>query len=66
MLTVLVQLIVALMVMGLLYYVITMLPLPAPFPVVLRVVFMVFCILVVLWIFLPGLEGSWGGRPALR
>ena len=53
MLPVLLQLLVAVLVLGLLYFLITLLPLPAPFGLITRVLFIVICIVVILWYFVP-------------
>ncbi|MGF6641818.1 hypothetical protein [Paraburkholderia sp. MM6662-R1] len=55
---ILISLLVAVLILGLLYYLITMLPLPAPFALVARVIFIVICILVLLWYFAPFWHGS--------
>lgn len=53
----LIAVLVLLVVLGLVYYLITMIPLPPPFQVIARVVFILICILVVLWLFAPTLAG---------
>lgn len=53
-----ITLIVTLVVLGLLFWLITLLPLPAPFPIILKVVF----ILIAIWIIL----GAFGILPALN
>lgn len=53
MLAILIQLLVAVLILGLLFYLITMLPLPAPFGLIVRVIFTVICILVLAWFFTP-------------
>jgi len=52
----LVNIIILLIVCGLLYYLVTLLPLPAPFPMIIQVVVIIICILLVVS-FLP-----WGGE----
>lgn len=49
----LISLLVAVLILGLLYYLVSMLPLPAPFALLVRVLFIVICILVVAWYFTP-------------
>lgn len=49
----LLYILIAVLVMGLIYYVLTMLPLPAPFAMILRVVFLIICILVIVNAFMP-------------
>lgn len=55
---ILISLLVAVLILGLLYYLITMLPLPAPFALAARVIFIVICILVLLWYFAPWPHGT--------
>ena len=49
----LISLLVAVLILGLLYYLVSMLPLPAPFALLVRVLFIVICILVVAWYVTP-------------
>jgi hypothetical protein len=59
----LVYILIAALVMGLIYYVITLIPLPAPFATIVRVVFLIICILVIVNAFLPFLgTGTQGMR----
>lgn len=46
-----ITLVVSLVVIGLLYYLVTLLPLPSPFPAVIRVIFILILIYVVLQAF---------------
>lgn len=51
MIAVLVNIIILLIVMGLLYWLVTLLPLPAPFPTIIQVAFVIIAILIVLSMF---------------
>jgi hypothetical protein len=53
----LLQLLVAVVVLGLLYYLITALPIPAPFALAVRVLFIVVCIVALFWFVAPLLHG---------
>jgi hypothetical protein len=57
----LIGLLVAVIVGGLIYYLITMLPLPAPFKTIAIVVFILICIL---WLF--GYSGAFHSGPIFR
>ncbi|KAA1015978.1 hypothetical protein FVF58_01095 [Paraburkholderia panacisoli] len=61
MIALLVSILVALLILGLIFYLISLIPLPPPFALAARVVFIVICILVVLYIASP-----WFGNAALR
>jgi uncharacterized membrane protein (GlpM family) len=51
----LIQILIAVLVLGLIYYLVTLIPLPPPFAMIARVVFVVICILVlVAWLWYPG------------
>lgn len=52
MIELLLSVLVALLVLGMIYYLITMLPLPAPFALIVRVVFVIFVILILVY-YLP-------------
>jgi hypothetical protein len=56
--------IVVLVVCGLLYWILTLIPLPAPFPQIIRVVVIVAVVLYLLSVFLPftGMGGGWGAH----
>jgi hypothetical protein len=60
MISVLISLIIALIVLGLLYYVVTLLPLPAPFP---RIIQILFVLILILWILQVAVHpfGGWHG-----
>jgi hypothetical protein len=53
MIIMLVHLIVVLLVIGLLYYAVSLLPLPHPFGVVIKIAFILIMILVILYMFGP-------------
>ena len=60
----LIHIIVVMLVLGLIWYLLTLLPIPAPFAMVVRVVFIIICILVVLGLAGPelGTAGFCNGR----
>jgi hypothetical protein len=60
MIELLLYVLIAILVFGLLYYVITMLPLPAPFGLVVRIVFVIVVILVAVY-YLPVIGVRAGG-----
>ncbi len=60
MLVLLINLIIVLLVLGVAWWVITLLPLPAPFPLILQVVFVIIALIVVVDVLL-GIAGG-GGR----
>ena len=62
MVSVIISLIVYLIVLGLLYYLVTLIPLPAPFPQIVQVLFILLAIFVVLSAF--GIVS--GGLPHIR
>jgi hypothetical protein len=53
MLGVLINLLIVLLVLGLLFYAISLIPLPAPYGVIARAVFVVICVIVLLYCFVP-------------
>lgn len=61
MLGLLINLLVVLIVLGLLFYAVSLLPLPAPYGPLVRVVFILICVLVLVYFFVP-----WGGRALLH
>lgn len=60
MLALLINLIVILLVLGVVWWIITLLPLPAPFPLIIQVVFVLIALIVVVDLLL-GISGSRGG-----
>lgn len=58
----LIQILVAVLILGLLYYLVTLIPLPPPFALIARVIFIVICILVLVALFWAPL----GVHPFLR
>lgn len=54
----LISLLVAVLILGLLYYLVSMLPLPAPFALLVRALFIVICILLLVWYFVPWGHGA--------
>jgi hypothetical protein len=57
----LINLIIPVLVLGVAWWIITLLPLPAPFPLIVRVVFVLIALIVVIDVLL-GLSGGSGGR----
>ncbi|KNA31033.1 hypothetical protein ADU20_27305 [Burkholderia pseudomallei] len=51
MIGVLIQILIAVLILGLLYYLVTLVPLPPPFALIARVVFIIVCILVLVGLF---------------
>jgi hypothetical protein len=62
MIHILIYILIAVLVMGLIWYVLTLLPLPAPFAMILRVVFLIICILVIVNAFEPFIGTGTGMR----
>lgn len=61
MIPLLINLIIILLVLGVLYWICTLLPLPAPFPLILQVVFVLIALIVVVDLLL-GISGGSSGR----
>jgi hypothetical protein len=57
----LISLLVAVIIMGLIYYCITLLPIPQPFKNIVVVIFILICII---WLvgYLPGVDYGWHGH----
>lgn len=53
MINLLVQLLIFAIIAGLIYWVLTVLPLPAPFGRIVQVVFLVICVIILLYMLLP-------------
>ncbi|CAJ2878065.1 Uncharacterised protein [Burkholderia pseudomallei] len=51
MIGVLIQILIAIIVLGLLYYLVTLIPLPPPAALIARIVFILICILVLVGLF---------------
>lgn len=58
MIVLLVNLIILLVVMGLIYWLVTLIPLPEPFPNIIRVLAIIACVLVVLGVLFGGVGVS--------
>ena len=58
----LIQLLVFALVAGLIYWLLTMLPIPDPFKKVVLIIFIVICVIYLLGFLVP--LGSWGPWPA--
>jgi hypothetical protein len=52
-LSLLVKILILAIILGLLWYIITLIPLPAPFGQLVRVVFIVICVVILICILLP-------------
>ena len=63
MLVLLIHVVIVLVVLGLLYWLVTMLPLPAPFPKIIQVVFVIIAVLYLLSLLLPMAGMGWGAYP---
>jgi hypothetical protein len=66
MIVVLVHIIIALVVLGLLYWLLTLIPLPAPFPRIIQVVVIIIAVLYLLSVLLPYAGVGWGGAGPCR
>jgi len=62
MISLLISLLVFLIVAGIIYYIITLIHLPPPFPLIIQLVFAVICLLVVLGYLLPLAGVGWYGN----
>lgn len=65
MLSMLISLLIILMVLGVAWWVITLLPLPHPFPIIIQVVFVIIALIVVIDL-LRGVTGDGGHVPLWR
>jgi len=66
MLILLVHVIIVLVVLGLIYWLVMMLPIPDPFKKIIQVVFVIIAVLYCLSLLLPLAGVGWGTGPALR
>lgn len=51
-----ISIIVTIVVIGLLYWLVTLIPLPHPFPLIVQVVFILIVVLYLVRVFLPGIH----------
>ena len=59
----LIHIVIVLIVLGLLYWLATMIPLPAPFPKIIQVVFVIIAVLYLLSCLMPLAGIGWGPYP---
>ena len=66
MIIILLHVVIVLIVLGLLYWLATLLPLPAPFPRIIQVVFVIIAVLYMLSVLLPLAGMGWSGPGPCR